>query len=270
MLFLLKQGEALFPMNLEDKDYRVLKEIAKNYTHPLLFLTVSGAHLYGFPSSDSDFDLRGAHILPDEEIFGLEVKNETLQATGVKNNYKVDMVTHDIKKFFKLLLRKNGYVLEQLYSPLNIYQKPEHEELKVIARGCITRHHAHHYLGFSKTQWRLFQKNNPPYVKPLLYVFRVVLTGIYLMRTGKVEANLLRLNHEFNLPYIPELIARKTQGGEKAVLEQPDIPFYEQEFKRLYRELEEACEKSVLPDKPATKQSLNDFLIRLRKKYAGL
>jgi predicted nucleotidyltransferase len=31
-------------------------------SHPLLFATVSGAHLYGFPSPDSDFDLRGLRL----------------------------------------------------------------------------------------------------------------------------------------------------------------------------------------------------------------
>jgi hypothetical protein len=30
--------------------------------YPLLFATISGAHLYGFPSPDSDYDLRGAHV----------------------------------------------------------------------------------------------------------------------------------------------------------------------------------------------------------------
>jgi len=34
---------------------------------PLLFATISGAHLYGFPPPDSDFDLRGAHVLPLEK-----------------------------------------------------------------------------------------------------------------------------------------------------------------------------------------------------------
>ncbi len=53
-----------------------------------------------------------------------------------------------------------------------------------IAAQCITRHHAHHYLGFAETQWKLFQKENPPRVKPLLYVYRVLLTGIHLMQTG--------------------------------------------------------------------------------------
>ena len=41
-----------------------LKRIIATQPYPLLFATISGAHLYGFPSPDSDFDLRGAHVLP--------------------------------------------------------------------------------------------------------------------------------------------------------------------------------------------------------------
>lgn len=39
---------------------------------PLVFATISGAHLYGFPSPDSDFDLRGTHILPARLVVGLD------------------------------------------------------------------------------------------------------------------------------------------------------------------------------------------------------
>jgi hypothetical protein len=38
-----------------------------------LFVTVSGAHLYGFPSADSDVDLRGCHQLPLGDILGLDL-----------------------------------------------------------------------------------------------------------------------------------------------------------------------------------------------------
>ncbi|MFE0248832.1 DNA polymerase beta superfamily protein [[Kitasatospora] papulosa] len=44
---------------------------------PLLFATVSGAHLYGFPSRDSDVDLRGVHVLPAEDLVGLRPPEET-------------------------------------------------------------------------------------------------------------------------------------------------------------------------------------------------
>src|SRR3954471_23475662 len=186
-----------------------LQAIAANQPYPLLFATVSGAHLYGFPSPDSDYDLRGVHVLPPREVLGLNPTRDTMEVSEVRDGLEIDLVSHDIKKFFTLLLKKNGYVLEQLYSPLIVHTTPEHEELKRIALGCITRHHAHHYFGFAETQWKLFEKEHPRRVKPLLYVYRVLLTGIHLMRTGAVEANLLTLNETFKLPYIDELVARK-------------------------------------------------------------
>lgn len=168
-----------------------LHRIVAAQPYPLLFATISGAHLYGFPSPDSDFDLRGAHILPLDKVVGLEVHDETVEDSRVIEGLEMDIVSHDIRKFFGLLLKKNGYVLEQLYSPLIVQTTPEHEELKALAAGCITKHHSHHYFGFAETQWNLFHKESPRRVKPLLYVYRVLLTGIHLMRTGVIEANLL-------------------------------------------------------------------------------
>jgi predicted nucleotidyltransferase len=192
----------------------------------------------------------------------------------------MDIVSHDVKKFFSLLLKKNGYVLEQLFSPLVVHATPEHAELKAICafklgkstsipfppcRGVITRHHAHHYFGFAETQWKLFLKESPRRVKPLLYVYRVLLTGIHLMRTGKVEANLLTLNDEFRLPYIAELIERKTKG-ENTSLTETDLAFHESEYHRLRSELQAAHDQSHLPELPSerTRAALNDLLIRVR------
>ena len=127
------------------------------HPYPLLFVTISGAHLYGFPSPDSDFDLRGVHVLPLTEVVGLKTGRETVEKSGVHDGLEIDLVTHDAHKFFGLLLKKNGYVLEQVLSPLIVHTTPEHAELKEIAKNCITRHHAHHYLGFAETQWKLFQ-----------------------------------------------------------------------------------------------------------------
>src|SRR6059036_942183 len=196
----------------------LLQAVAREQPYPLLFATVSGAHLYGFPSPDSDYDLRGVHVLPLARALSLFPKDETIELSSVHDGLEMDLVTHDAKKFFLLMLKKNGYVLEQLYSPLVVHTTPEHEELKAIASGCITRHHSHHYFGFAETQWKLFDKERARRVKPLLYVFRVLLTGIHLMRTGEVEANLKRLNELFRLPFIAELVARKLAGPEKSSL----------------------------------------------------
>jgi predicted nucleotidyltransferase len=244
-------------------DPRLIRQV-ELHPYPLLFATISGAHLYGFPSPDSDYDLRGVHLLPPEEVVGLETGPETVEKSGVHDGLEIDLVTHDARKFFGLLLRKNGYVLEQAFSPLVVRSTPEHAELKRIAADCITRHHAHHYLGFAETQWRLFQNDSPPHVKPLLYVYRVLLTGIHLMRTGEVQANLVRLNEDFRLAHILELIERKLAGPEKCRLEQVDVAFHQRQYERLRGELEKACEESSLPEAPKGAVALNRLLVRIR------
>ncbi len=248
-------------MNLDPRLHRIVAA----QTYPLLFATISGAHLYGFPSPDWDYDLRGAHVLPLDAVVGLDVRDETVQDERVIDGLEMDIVSHDVKKFFRLLLKKNGYVLEQLYSPLIVHTTPEHAELKEIAHGCITKHHSHHYFGFSETQWKLFDKERPRRVKPLLYVYRVLLTGIHLMRTGVINANLLELNKGARLPYIADLIARK-QSGENTTLVDADVEFHHREYERLRVELQAAHDASSLREVPSdeTRKALNDLLVRVR------
>src|SRR5436189_1940764 len=114
------------------KAMQLLKKQVEQHPYPLLFATISGAHLYGFPSPDSDFDLRGVHLLPTEEVVGSDVRNETVEDSRIIEGLEMDIVSHDVKKFFGLLLKKNGYVLEQLFSPLVVQTTPEHSELKAI------------------------------------------------------------------------------------------------------------------------------------------
>lgn len=242
----------------------LLRKQVEQHPYPLVFATISGAHLYGFPSPDSDFDLRGVHLLPLNEIVGLKTGEETIEKSGVHDGLEIDLVTHDARKFFGLLLKKNGYVLEQVFSPLVVHTTPEYEELKAIAAQCVTRHHSHHYLGFAETQWKLFEKENPPRVKPLLYVYRVLLTGIYLMETGVIEANLLRLNETAKLPYLDDLVARKLGGAEKGRLTEADLEFHRNEFERLKERLRESHQKSSLPEMPRGAAAWHDLLVRLR------
>jgi len=242
----------------------LLKKQVEQHPYPLIFATISGAHLYGFPSPDSDFDLRGVHVLPLREVVGLQTGPDTIEKSGVYDGLEIDLVTHDAKKFFGLLLKKNGYVLEQLLSPLVVHTMPEHAELKEIAVQCVTRHHAHHYLGFAETQYSLFEKENPPLVKPLLYVYRVLLTGIHPMQTGMVEANLIRLNQMAKLPYLNDLIQRKLAGAEKERLSDPDVSFHRSEYHRLREKLQQAYEASEFPELPRGNATLHDLLVKLR------
>jgi predicted nucleotidyltransferase len=240
-----------------------VKNAALQHPYPLLFATVSGAHLYGFPSPDSDWDLRGVHVVPAKEAIGLAKIEETIEIAR-DEEIELDLVTHDAFKFFKLLLRPNGYVLEQLLSPIVVLSTPEHEELKALAPSLFTRHHAHHYLGFADNQWKLFRKEDPLRVKPLLYTFRVLLTGIHLMQSGQLEANLKVLNERFQLPFVPDLLARKLNGAEQQTLNAAEVGSFEKEFVLLRERLVQAAQETDLPDAPSAFEALNDILIRIR------
>ena len=104
-----------------------LHRIVAAQPYPLLFATISGAHLYGFPSPDSDFDLRGAHVLPLDAVVGLEVRDETVQqqmrgpphpgplpiGCGEGGALEMDIMSHDVRKLFGL--------------PHCAYGKPRHD-----------------------------------------------------------------------------------------------------------------------------------------------
>ena len=173
----------------------------------------------------------------------------------------MDLVTHDLRKFVRLMLRRNGYVLEQLLSPLVVHTSEEHRELAALAPGVLTRHHAHHYRGFASTQWRLFERTGE--LKPLLYTFRVLLTGIHLMRRGEVVADLPALLGRIPSPgYLPDLIAEKAEREHGAA----DVPHarVQEDVERLHGLLDEAQAASSLPDTPSVRDALHDFVVRVR------
>lgn len=239
-----------------------LAPVVAEQPDPLLFATVSGAHLYGFPSRDSDLDLRGIHLLPAADLVGLREPEETRSKTWVRYGVEMDLVTHDLRKFARLMLRRNGYVLEQLLSPLVAHTGDTHRELAALAPGVLTSHHAHHYRGFAVTQWRLFEKTGE--LKPLLYTFRVLLTGIHLMRSGEVQAHLPTLLGEVpEAPaHLPELIAAKAeQEHGRAAVEDARVAA---DVERLHVLLDEAQNGSALPDAPSAYDALHDLVIRVR------
>ncbi|MGI5242808.1 nucleotidyltransferase domain-containing protein [Dactylosporangium sp. CA-139066] len=235
-------------------------EVADEHPYPLVFATVSGAHLYGFASVDSDLDLRACHVLPLNEVVGLQTGPETVEIGGEREGMELDVVSQELAKFIRLLLRPNGYVLEQLLSPLVIRTSALHEELKSLAPFCLTPEHARHYLGFAAGQWQLFQKTGE--LKPALYTLRVLHTGIHLMRTGEVQADLRVLN---TLQYVPDLIEAKKAGEHDRLppsLVAPEV--LAADVQRLTAELESARDASKLPASPSAAEALDALLIRTR------
>ncbi|QDU83192.1 putative nucleotidyltransferase [Planctomycetes bacterium Pla163] len=248
---------------IEAEATAALQRVVEESPHPLVFATVTGAHLYGFPSPDSDYDLRGAHVLPHAAFGGLSDPRRTIEVMDPDGEVDLDLVSHDLGKFAALLLRPNGAVLEQLASPLVVHSTALHRELLDLLPKIVTSRHARHYSGFGRSQWVLFSKR--PTVKALLYVHRALLTGIHLVRTGEVEASLPRLLDAVPLPVarvrlLEELRARKMEGDEKQSIATDELERFEASYTFLRERLEEERDRSPLPAAPSCRDELADLV----------
>jgi predicted nucleotidyltransferase len=246
-------------------DLEALRLLVGGQDYAPLFVTVSGAHLYGFPSPDSDVDLRGCHLLPLRAVVGLDLPEETVERKLDLAGTEVELVSHDLGKYLRLLVKNNGYVLEQIFSPLVVLGQGFLSELRPLARRCITRHHYHHYRGFLATQRQLLDKQEPKLAKTVLYAYRVLLTGIHLLRTGEVEAFLPRLAEEYQRPFLGELIAQKQE--ERGPARDLDWAFHANQLRELEALLDVAFQESSLPEE-RDRAAIHQFLVDCRLRRA--
>lgn len=215
------------------------------YDH-VIYRCIVGSKAYGLDDTSSDIDRRGIYLPPAQMHWSLYGVPEQL------DNKETEECYWEIQKFLILALKANPNVLECLYTPLVETANQLAEELLAMRS-----------IFLSQLVYQTY-KERPHRVKPLLYVYRVLSTGIHLMRTGELEANLVQLNEVFKLPYILDLIARKLAGPEKSILEDADVAFHQGEYERLRGQLEEAYQASTLPETPSAKVALNELLVRLR------
>jgi predicted nucleotidyltransferase len=232
--------------------------------HPehLIFSTMSGSHAYNIASVLSDYDIQGVHLLPLRRVLGFDERyHETVELRGaIEDGTEVEIVTHDFKKFLKLLLKGNGNVLETLYSSTVITTSPLHDTLMELGRGCITRCCAAHYKGMAFSQQRRMKNKD---VKSLLHCYRCLLMGIHLMRTGILLMDLPALAQIYQYPQIIDLIAYKQSGIE--VIDSREMESHTTPIQQLTERLEQERDRSQLPEKPSedVRREAEDILLSL-------
>ncbi len=229
-----------------------------------LFATVSGAHLYGFASADSDVDIRGAYVRSLDSVLGLGPHRDTFEVSDIRDGLEVDWVAHDVLKFVSLMTKRNGYVLEQLYSPLVVLGGAWLDELRDLGRCSVIRPLYFHYRGFYHNQQKILSAGSVT-AKAVLYAYRVLLTGLHVLHTAQIQAHLPSLLVDYPQPEVNALIALKQHGGEKDKLDEALVRFHLEALQRLETTLDGAHEGSSLPENVENMPALSDFIVRARK-----
>lgn len=249
-------------MNLLPDMEKARRFLAARAAPNALVAAVTGSHYYGFPSEDSDIDLKGIHALPTASAVGLFPPPDSVDFLGEFEGTEVDYTSHELAFAFRLLLKGNGNILERLLSPLQAIPCPELTEL---GRGSIGRHFYGHYRGFFAHKRADFEKENPKTAKTLLYCYRTALTGIHLLATGECEGNVLATAAMHGYPMVPDLVQIKRQGKEFGSLE--DSGRFLPDLMRLEAQLTQAFETSTLPEHAPNAAALDAYLIAIRRRF---
>jgi predicted nucleotidyltransferase len=230
----------------------------------VLLCGVTGSHFYGFPSPDSDLDLKGIHVAPTASVLGLALPEETCDRLQVYEGLECDYTSHEAKKALSLLLRGNGNMLERILSPIQLFDTPELPALAGLARGAVSRCFAGHYTGFFQGKCRELAQAETPDAKTLLYAYRVALTGVHLLRTGELVGDLTVTAPLYGFDSVSDLIACKREGTEYVTLSAAESARHRGRLVELESALAAALAESPLPETPANQAECDAWLIALR------
>lgn len=233
---------------------------------PLMWLALGGAHAYGFPSEDSDLDLKGVHALPARSLLGLRETQDVVEFLGEWEGREYDFTSNELGHVARLLLRGNGNMLERFLGPFPVVTTPAGHRMRTLARDALSRNVGHHYGGFFRGMVREYRTEAGAGVrtaKRLLYAYRVALTGIHLLLTGELVTNVVLLHEEYAYPNVLELVNLK-RSRERETISEADEPRYLEDLARLEQVLEEAITRSVLPEEPPNRGELEEFIVATR------
>lgn len=150
-----------------------------------LLLTVeSGSRAWGFPSPDSDYDVRFIYVRPRDWYLSLTPGRDVIEAPIVDD---IDLSGWDIRKALGLLLKSNAVVSEWIESPIRYRADDEIVgDLAALADSVINaRSLACHYASLGRNAAdRWLDGDGAVPVKKYFYALRPALAIRWLRREG--------------------------------------------------------------------------------------
>jgi uncharacterized protein len=241
----------------------VLDEESRARDH--IVVSLSGAHAYGFPSPDSDLDLKAIHVERTARLVGLSAPPLHATRLEVIDSVEIDYSSNELGGVLAGIVMGNGNYVERILGALALRSSPEHAELRAIVERSLSKRIYRHYHGFARGQLSDFDANPQPTAKKILYVLRTALTGIHVLRTGRIVTDVTLLLDEYGFGDAVELVAQK-RAGERVVLDEALRQRWRSQVERAFTLIDEALEKSPLPDEAQNRAEIEAWLLETRRR----
>lgn len=210
---------------------------------------ITGSKAYGLDTENSDTDIKGIYIAPTKQVLGIKWN----LAKSTKDHVDPDWVYYEVERFIHLAMKGNPTIIELLfldgYTTLTKQGKMLVDNRHLFLNNSVRKS----YYGYAESQVRKLNARGGTYgsgrsnryEKHSRHLYRLLLQGEELLRTGKITVRLT-----------PEQREEAFAAGKLEPNELIDL-FHEKG--KIIDDIQ-----SVLPDKPNIEE-IDKLLYKIRK-----
>lgn len=156
-----------------------LCEIEQTENVRILIAVESGSRAWGFPSPDSDYDVRFIYVRPMKEYLRLDKRRDVIE---LPINNLLDINGWDLSKTLLLLHNSNPTLFEWFSSPI-LYRETEFaDSFRAVMNRYFTKKKAlYHYISMAESNYREYCTEDNVRIKKCFYVLRAVLACKWIL-----------------------------------------------------------------------------------------
>ncbi|WP_042348453.1 nucleotidyltransferase domain-containing protein [Bacillus massiliigorillae] len=250
---------------------KAIKQIEIDNDVKVLYACESGSRAWGFPSKDSDYDVRFIYVHKPEyylsiDPIGVGKKRDVIE---LPINNLLDIAGWDLTKALKLYRKSNPPLMEWLHSRIVYYQAfTTIDQIKMLHSSVFTSSSClYHYLNMTNKNFREYLKSDNVRIKKYFYVLRPLLAARWIEARDEfppLEFHTLLEKMVPNLELKKEievLLERKLRGDELDIEPRINVinSFVEAELVRL-TEYAKSVTKKVDDQTPQLDKIFRDTL----------
>jgi predicted nucleotidyltransferase len=243
-----------------------LTEIEKKNNIKIVFACESGSRAWGFPSPDSDYDVRFIYVRPLNYYLSVAERDDQL---GFAINDELDISGWDLRKVLQLMRKSNTTVFEWLQSPI-IYKEDanfRNDLWNLCSNYFSQRANIYHYLGITKGAYDTIENESEIKIKKLFYVLRPLLSAKWNLEKNTIAPMsiepLMSILPNHLLEIATELIKIKSTAAEGFIIKiNEELKGYiDEEFNQISNVAKEITKYTFELNK------LDDFFLKTIKHY---
>ncbi|MBY6054027.1 nucleotidyltransferase domain-containing protein [Cytobacillus firmus] len=171
----------------------VIRQIEKDNDIKILFACESGSRAWGFPSKDSDYDVRFIYIHKSNWYLSIDQGRDVIEIPSrdpisIPIHPLLDLSGWELTKALRLFRKSNPPLLEWLRSSIVYYQSYSTiDKIKVLDKNIFSPISClYHYLNMAKGNFRDYLQGNEVRIKKYFYVLRPILAAKWIEKYNSI------------------------------------------------------------------------------------